>query len=241
MNRANTTLLSPGFLRTTADGGFEIDPSAVTTTGTWAVNASEVPSHYLATSDSGSTLSFITPVNTSVIDIDGYAGPDAGNYTVSLALANGTGPDLGSISWYGIAQYGQPAAIEYNAKAQWALTYSRLFYATLDQSKQYNVTVSFSGDSNERFAMGAPNFFVQLGPGTSFLDKKKSGSRVGAIAGGVVGAVVVLGLIATGLWYYRRRQIASRKRTTAIRMKTMMSRGGNGGYQDMTEMSDLKD
>ena len=191
------------FFNTTADGGHDIDPNVVTTTGSWGVNASGLPEFMVSTNTSGSTLSLTAPVNTSVIELYGYVGPDGGNYSVSLTPVNGSGSPSDSISWYGSAKTGTPATASYNAKSQWALTQSKLYYTTVDQSKQYNMTVTFMGNPGERFAMNVPTFWIQSGTPTA---PKKSSNHAGAIAGGVVGGFLGLALIVAAIWYYVRRR-----------------------------------
>ena len=220
-------MVSPAFVESAANGGLQINPSALTTTGTWSASPAGLPAYYIASNVSGSTLTFTTPLNTSIIELIGYAGPEAGNYSVTLTPVNGSTNETGTISWYGMAMDGPPSTLSFSAKRQWAVVDTMLYYGTVDQSKQYNVTVAFSGNAGERFAMNLPDLFVQTGSGTTAASNKSN--HVGAIVGGVVGGVVVLALIAGAIWYYRRRQ---------TRMKT--SSNVISGFKEETEMNDLK-
>ncbi|WRT69479.1 uncharacterized protein IL334_006465 [Kwoniella shivajii] len=154
----------------------------------------------------GSKLIFQPPNNTSFVLLYGSVNFDHNSYSVSLTSSN-----LPNIAVSGDAKDtitssttigGIPSTQIMYGTSPWISTDQVLFYANLESSAQYTVTVENQGSGNARSYWDISKVvFVQAqGGNTTRSDKGNSNSA--AIAGGVVGAIVALALIATLLWFF---------------------------------------
>ena len=161
----------------------------------------------LMTNVTGSSFTYPVLANTTYFEIRGYIGPDSGDYSVTLRDIS-TWPSEGTISWYGQAADGTPITSYLNAKTQWPISGFNVFNANVDQSRLYNVTVTFRGSEGQRFGLENAQFYVQ-GPyeGIGVVHHTTVGRIVAGVVGGL-GALVCLGIL---WWWWRRRKSGQRQ------------------------------
>ncbi|ORX36699.1 hypothetical protein BD324DRAFT_626864 [Kockovaella imperatae] len=189
----------------TSASGYEVAAN-----GTWLTGTP--PSSYQSTWTPGSSLLYNMPPNASFVTFSGYAGPDAGNYSVTLQEVGVTAGEPGTISWYGMATVGMPATTTYTAKRQWREYGSVLYATSLDTLQQYEMIITFLGPDGSRFAVGDFNYNVDqlMIPGSTSGTVLSTNDLIGVIVG-VVGFIAIACFV---LFCYRQRR---RRRLPTIR------------------------
>ncbi|WVF68647.1 hypothetical protein IAT40_003417 [Kwoniella sp. CBS 6097] len=174
------------------------------------------PYNRLDTYTAGSQLIFQPPSNTSFILLHGSVNFDHGAFSVSLSTSNlpgvqvsGDSEDNGDGSSSTTTTVttigGTPANQTLRGRSPWVSIDQVIYYASLDPSAQYVVTVENQAQGRQYWDV-AKVVFVQAQGGSSGGD---SSSNAAAIAGGVAGGVAALGIAGILIWFFvvrKRRQ-----------------------------------
>ncbi|WVQ66504.1 uncharacterized protein L199_004685 [Kwoniella botswanensis] len=149
----------------------------------------------------GSKLIFQPPSNTSFIVLYGSVNFDHGQFSVSLSTSNlpnvATSGDVQDTTTTTTTIGGVPATQQFYGTSPWVSMDQVLYYANLDTTAQYTVTVENQGQGRPYWDISKAVFIQPQGGKSS-----GSSSNTAAIAGGVAGGVVALILMAGLLWFF---------------------------------------
>ncbi|OCF38829.1 hypothetical protein I317_07371 [Kwoniella heveanensis CBS 569] len=170
------------------------------------------PYNRLDTYTAGSQLIFQPPSNTSFILLYGSVNFDHGAFSVSLSTSNlpgvqvsGENADDGAVGDGSSSTTttvttigGIPANQTLRGGSPWVSIDQVIYYASLDPTAQYVVTVENQAKGKQYWDV-AKVVFVQAQGGSNSGD---SSSNTAAIAGGVAGGVAALGIAGILIWFF---------------------------------------
>ncbi|WWC65663.1 uncharacterized protein I303_108284 [Kwoniella dejecticola CBS 10117] len=168
----------------------------------------------LDTHQTGAQLIFQPPQNTSFVLIYGSANFDHGQYQVSLTSSSlpneAISGDAADTTTATTTIGGVPSTQQFRGVSPWITVDQVLYYANLDTTAQYTLTVLNQGGNNPYWDVSKV-VFIQAQGGDGSDDG--SSSNTAAIAGGAAGGAVALILIGILAWFFLvRKKKQSRKR-----------------------------
>ncbi|WWC73475.1 uncharacterized protein I206_107445 [Kwoniella pini CBS 10737] len=174
----------------------------------------------LDTHQTGAQLIFQPPQNTSFVLIYGSANYDHGQYQVSLTSSNlpneAISGDASDTTTATTTIGGIPSTQQFKGISPWITIDQVLYYANLDTTAQYTLTVLNQGQNNPYWDISKV-VFIQAQGGES--SSSSSSNNTAAIAGGLAGGAVALVLLGILAWYFflhKKRQSRKRNQTANL-------------------------